>query len=266
MGLIKTLNFEQYIVDIIAAVEWTRQNNYTVGRLTCGRLERKTYAAVNKALEAMGGKWNRKMQAHLFSTDPRLQVAGLLNNGGITVEKEGYFPTPEPIALQMILLANLSHHNILEPSAGTGELADVIRRTSPYCDIYVIEKNEQRIQILRDKGYQVIGVDFFEHNEMWERIIQNPPFEEFRDIAHVRHAYECLAPGGRLVSVMSEGAFFRNGLAAEFRDWLDKRGGYDVDLPAGAFKTSGTGVKARLVTIDKPQQPEQISLNLEIEK
>jgi 16S rRNA G1207 methylase RsmC len=151
-------------------------------------------------------------------------------------------------------LAGLSYsQDILEPSAGTGELADTILEAEPSCNIYVIEKNEQRSQVLKNKGYQVIGTDFFDHKGRWARIIQNPPFEEFQDIAHVRHAYECLAPGGRLVSVMGEGAFFRNnGLAAEFRGWLDELGGYDIDLLAGAFKSSGTNVKARLVVIDKP--------------
>jgi len=256
MTLTKTLTFDQPIIDIIATMEWTEQGGKLTGKLTCGQLDRKTYVAVNKALEAMGGKWDRKAQAHLFPTDPRPQVAGLLDNNTVTVEKDGYFPTPEPVALQMALLANLSrNHSILEPSAGTGELADVILRAEPLCDVYVIEKNEQRVKVLEGKGYNVIGRDFFEHNSLWYRIIQNPPFEDFQDIAHVRHAYECLAPGGRLVSVMSEGTFFRNGPAAEFREWLDELGGYVVDLPANAFKSSGTGVKTRLVVIDKSPEP-----------
>lgn len=255
MTLAKTLNFDQHIVDIIAAMEWGEHDSNVTGKLTCGQLDRKTYVAVNKALEAMGGKWNRKAQAHLFPADPRPQVTGLLDNGTVAVEKDGYFPTPEPIAFQMALLASLHRtHNVLEPSAGTGELADAILKAEPDCAICVIEKNEQRTQVLSNKGYRVIGRDFLGHAGQWDRIIQNPPFEDFQDIAHVRHAYECLAPGGRLVSVMSEGTFFRNGAAADFREWLDELGGWDVDLPAGAFKPNGMGVKTRLVVIDKPPE------------
>lgn len=33
-------------------------------------LDRKTYLEVNGALEAFGGKWNRKAGAHVFLTDP----------------------------------------------------------------------------------------------------------------------------------------------------------------------------------------------------
>jgi hypothetical protein len=251
--LTKTLSFEQPILDIIAAMEWTELDGKIAGKLTCGQLDRATYVATNKALEAMGGKWNRKAQAHLFPTDPRPNVEGLLGDGSLTVEKDGYFVTPEPIGTQMAQLANLRIGlNVLEPSAGTGELVEAILETEPLCIIAAIEKNSQRAEVLDKKGYNLIGHDFFEHQGTWDRIIQNPPFEEFQDIAHVRHAYDCLAPGGRLVSVMSEGTFFRNGPAAKFRDWLDEAGGWDVDLPADAFKSSGTGVKTRLVVIDKP--------------
>jgi 16S rRNA G1207 methylase RsmC len=58
----------------------------------------------------------------------------------------------------------------------------------------------------------------------YDRIVMNPPFENGQDIAHVEHAYELLSPGGRLVTVMSEGPFFRQDKnAASFRNWLEER-------------------------------------------
>ena len=33
------------------------------------QLDRKTYTEVNKVLENMGGKWNRKTKAHVFAED-----------------------------------------------------------------------------------------------------------------------------------------------------------------------------------------------------
>lgn len=62
-----------------------------------------------------------------------------------------------------------------------------------------------------------------------------------------------LRPGGRLVAVMSEGPFFRARAADKaFREWLDAVGGRSRKLPEGAFEASGTGVRTRLVVIDRP--------------
>ena len=82
----------------------------------------------------------------------------------------------------------------------------------------------------------------------------NPPFENGQDMDHVRHAFGFLKPGGRLVSVMSSGAFFRGDRKAlEFRDWLASVRGKDEQLPAEAFKGAfrSTSVSTRLVIIDK---------------
>ncbi len=85
----------------------------------------------------------------------------------------------------------------------------------------------------------------------------NPPFGcdgVGTDIDHVRHAFEFLKPGGRLVSVMSDGVFYRNdSKAQEFRAWLEHSGGFDFELPEGAFLNSDrpTSWATRLVVIDK---------------
>ncbi len=77
----------------------------------------------------------------------------------------------------------------------------------------------------------------------------NPPFENGQEIDHVRHAFSLLAPGGRLVSVMSEGPFFRSdSKAIAFRAWLDEVGAETESLPENAFvevKRSGRRVHER---------------------
>ena len=68
----------------------------------------------------------------------------------------------------------------------------------------------------------------------------------------MRHAYEFLAHGGRLVSIMGEGPFFRqDNKAAEFRAWLQTHGGWSERLPEDSFQASGTGVNARIVVVEK---------------
>jgi len=91
----------------------------------------------------------------------------------------------------------------------------------------------------------------------YDRILMNPPFSDGRDIAHVRHAFDLLKPGGRLVAIMGEGAFFQsNKRATEFREWLEEVGGTEEKLPDGAFTDPSlpvtTGVAARMVVIERP--------------
>jgi len=91
----------------------------------------------------------------------------------------------------------------------------------------------------------------------YDRIIMNPPFSDGRDIQHVQHAYNLLRPGGRIVAIMGESAFFQSNKRAEgFREWLESVGGTTEKLPDGSFMDPSlpvnTGVAARMVVIDKP--------------
>ena len=84
----------------------------------------------------------------------------------------------------------------------------------------------------------------------------NPPFENFQDVEHVKHAFSLLNPGGKIVAIMSESPFFRSDKKAQqFRDWLDDLGGTSKKLPDKSFMASErpTGVNSRLVVIEKPK-------------
>lgn len=242
---------------IIAAMEWEQVGDVIIGRLVCGQLERELYLAVNKGLEALGGKWNRCIGGHVFRLDPRSQLIELLDNGKIEIEKDGYFPTPADVGRFMASLACISPGmRVLEPSAGTGELAEAILKASPDCELWVAEKDERRQKVLAHKGMLLLvngPYDFLTHDiGTWPRIVQNPPFERGQDILHVRRAHECLEPGGMLISVVSEGPFFRKEQKyVEFREWLDKQDHNIINLEAAAFRESGTDVKARIVIIWK---------------
>jgi len=256
MSLVKTVNIADEALPIIGAMEW-ENNGKVIGRLTCGQLDRDLYLAVNKALDALGGKWNRKQGGHVFPVDPRPQIQAMLGTGQVEVKRDGYFPTPHAIGLEMADMAWLTPGmRVLEPSAGTGELAEAIIEAEPGALLWVAEKDPRRQQVLRDKGFGLLaedGYDFLTYDVgLWPRIIQNPPFEEGQDVDHVRRAYECLESGGVLVSVMSASPFFRDDSKSRlFRQWLDRQDSQVIDLEQGAFKESGTGVKAKMVVIHK---------------
>ena len=165
----------------------------------------------------------------------------------------GFFPTPEPLARELVQKADIQPGNrVLEPSAGKGNIAEAIRDRHPDCELVVVERFPDLRKILELKGFNLVSRDFLEHQGAYDRIVMNPPFENGQDIDHVRHAYTLLAGDGRLVSVMSQGPFFRSDNKGKaFRKWLEENGGWYVELPEDAFKESGTGVKTMMVVLDK---------------
>jgi predicted RNA methylase len=169
-----------------------------------------------------------------------------------------FFPTPASVADEMIETAGLTEGmRVLEPSAGMGHIADQIREAGVEPD--VVEFSGDRRELLQAKGYNVVGHDFMDVTDGdYDRIIMNPPFGDRRDAAHVQHAYDLLKPGGRVVAIMGEGVFFgQDKRAQDFREWLERVGGTDEKLEEGTFNDPSlpvnTGVNARMVVIDKPE-------------
>jgi predicted RNA methylase len=219
-----------------------------------GRLDRATYVAVNEVLTAAGGKWNRKAQAHLFSEDAAPVLASLLGDGSIVrPQDEGWFPTPPAVLLAMTELAPLGPGmEVLEPSAGEGAIASAAAGAG--CVVDCIEQNAKRAGVIYAAGYArtVTMADFLAvpQRPAYDRVFMNPPFADKADIAHVRHALGFLRPGGVLVAVMSNGVMSREDRAtASFREMAIEAGGEFEPLPEGAFKESGTGVRAVLAVI-----------------
>jgi len=83
-------------------------------------------------------------------------------------------------------------------------------------------------------------------------LFQMTPEEPVQDIDHVRHMYDLLAEGGVLVSIMSPGWKCGNTRKRkEFREWRKEVDAEVFDVPAGAFKASGTNVSTCIVRIRK---------------
>jgi len=191
-----------------------------------------------------------------------LRASDLRENPIVKAERDligckipGYFPTPPPLADDLVMKADLELGlTILEPSAGKGNIADAIRRREPDAELHTIELVKQLRDVLELKGYKVIDYNFLEHTDTYDRIIMNPPFENYQDIDHVKHAYELLKPGGRLVSIVSAGTMTnQHRRAVEFRQWLDEHEAYTEPNPDGSFKSGErpTGVASWTIIIDK---------------
>lgn len=169
----------------------------------------------------------------------------------------GWFPTPPQVTEKLLDLADIHEDmQVLEPSAGTGSIADSIREQHPNAKLAVIELQDRLRRVLELKDYKLADRNFLEHTGQYDRIVMNPPFEKNQDIDHVRHAYDLLTPGGKLVSVMGQHAFFANDKKSKaFRDWLETMDATVVDVESGAFNTAKslrrTGVKTKILMLEK---------------
>ena len=166
----------------------------------------------------------------------------------------GFFPTPKSVIDLMLERANIDEeHKRLDPSAGNGVLADAMGQ-----GVDCLEISHTLREVLTAKGHNLIGDDFMNYTPVetlpaaYDRILMNPPFEKQQDIEHVMKAFSLLNDGGRLVAIMSPGAFFRSDRKArEFKAWFEQKGGECVDIEAGAFKESGTNISTVMVILDR---------------
>lgn len=180
----------------------------------------------------------------------------------------GFHPTP--LAAAKALLRDISFYKkdakptrILEPSAGTGNLALFCQDDydDRIVDCVEIQPHlAERLQITGIYGH-VYNQDFLalspETTGLYDFVVMNPPFNMDRDIDHVMHAWKFVAPGGELHAIMSAGTeFAETRKAIAFREFADK---YKIgwrsifeDLPAGSFSEVGTHVNTVIVRLRKP--------------
>lgn len=218
-----------------------------------GQLDRKLYTDTNKVIEAAGGKWSKKLKAHVFDGDAAEAIEPLILTGEYSRPKQdfGQFDSPEAVVGRVIALACIEPGMaVLEPSAGIGNIAKAAERAGGV--VTAIEVDAKRCAML--SGVPKLTAhnhDFLQStpSRHFDRVVMNPPFAKQADIQHVLHAAKFLKQGGRLVSVMSAAVMFReNRLATEFRAFVDAHGGSFERLPDRAFEESGTSVNTCIVS------------------
>lgn len=157
------------------------------------------------------------------------------------------FETPEQLAETMAQLAKVGPSDVvLEPSAGRGRIVRAVLATGAT----VVCHEAQHFDELVATGCSITEGNFLERRPKpeFDAVVMNPPFSRGQDVAHIRHAWEFLKPGGRLVAIASRGVEFRvDGRYKVFREWLESIGGTITILPSGTFIESGTGVETVLI-------------------
>lgn len=89
----------------------------------------------------------------------------------------------------------------LEPSAGQGKLAEVLRNHG--AKVHVCELNIENIDVLINKGFPHVARDFLEYKPdlLYDLIVAVPPYKDNIDCFHIQKMYSHLKKGGRLVSL-----------------------------------------------------------------
>lgn len=181
------------------------------------------------------------------AAQPFTELRDALKTGIQVVSAPQLFPTPPELAARLIELADVENRDVLEPSAGTGNLADACRKAGAR-SIDCVEINLKCQEILRLKCFHVRTGDFLAASPdtigQFDRIVMNPPFENSADIKHIRHALNFLRPGGKLVAICANGP--------RQREQLMPLADYWEDLPPGSFSSQGTNVNTALLAIEKP--------------
>lgn len=227
-------------------------------------LDRKLYEAVNKVIEAAGGKWNRKAKGHVFEGDALDAIDPIVLTGEYSRIKQdfGFFETPAAVVERMCEKADLCRGLVcLEPSAGrSGQLVFPMLDAKPKrLDCYELQdKNADRLDericnYLAPASREHVTVttaDFLTITPVrkYNLVMMNPPFAKRADLRHVMHAKDFLVEDGRMVAIMSAGVEFRNDTPTRhFREWVASKGGTIERLPEDSFRESGTGVNTVLV-------------------
>lgn len=228
-------------------------------RLTLpNHLDRNLYVSVNKILESIGLKWNRKEKCHISEHNVEELVDSIINSGEWIDEKKlnQFYETPAEVIDKMIdLLDAEDGDTILEPSAGSGAILKKLAEKFSKLTMYYCEINTERIAQCAGLA-NFICSDFLEvTKDRFDgvlKIIMNPPFSKQQDITHLKHAISICQPTSKIVCVLSESAFFRtNKKTVEFWEYVrDKCEILEtIELDHGAFKQSGTMVKTRIISL-----------------
>lgn len=204
-----------------------------------------------------------KAGVQLTEEQKKMQQIRELERQFIGKKIDGFFPTPEGLAAEIVAKAGIVEGDIiLEPSAGLGHIAEAIAEAHPDNDLTCIEIYEPLSEALKLKGFNVLNFDFlhlsdytnFSKQKMFDKIIMNPPFENLQDIDHVLTAWNLLKSGGRIVAIMAGNKSRDTSKVKDFIDFVDMYGTWEEN-PTGSFASAfrPTGVNTITVILDKPK-------------
>ena len=212
--------------------------------------------------EGTGGK-ERDQAANNALDDFDRAVAyyyGTEKKSAKTKAREGrdYFATPEPLGLKMMEWAGVRPgEKILEPSAGHGAIARWAPTTADATAIEPSNELSARLAMVFDGDIKRQRFEDLHIVNKYDAIVMNPPFGSGGKTAidHLDKAVKHLRDGGRVVALIPTGP----AADKKFDKWYeDVEGAYltaDMSLPTVTFERAATTVAARIVVLDRVDDP-----------
>lgn len=175
------------------------------------------------------------------------------------LKNKDLYPTPNGLARKMLNKVDRKDvKSILEPSAGLGDLAEIIKETFKYTDLSCIEIDEDCQDMLRGKGFNLIDSDFLAYNglEQFDLIVANFPFSD--GDKHLHKAIDVLFSGQIVCLINAE--TLKNPYSNSRKDLVQKLKvlNADIEYIPNAFLDAErkTNVEVALVYIQKIQNVE----------
>lgn len=243
-----------------------------------------------EAQEAGMNAWQRDNSERIMKMEPK-QAIGYLRaktrqlatqtvRDDEQVRKQQFSTPPHLAYLAQKVAAVTADDSVLEPSGGTGGLVSLVQPIAK--SVHLNEIDPERAALARQIGFEnqsahdgeVINA-LLDENVKPSVVIMNPPFSagalknegqganknrSLFGYNHVESALQRLAPGGRLVAILSggmtgrgEGARMTAPAAAKFWERMAKKYNIraNVGIPGKEYSKYGTSFPTQLVVIDK---------------
>lgn len=210
-------------------------------------------------------------------------------------DSKDYYPTPPALAAELLAGLKIDGHSIeyaggpiLEPSAGSGDLARAIEKAAgiaynsdgtrdkyrPGNDYLLealqldcIEQSAALRATLKENGFRVVHDDFltFTPHAHYKAIIMNPPFSE--GARHLLHALHIMERGGEVRCILNAETI-RNPCTNERKELAALLNKYNarITYKQGAFTHAArkTSVEVALVAVTIPPAPPVSRIKLEL--
>lgn len=159
------------------------------------------------------------------------------------IDNKDFYPTPKNLINKMLSSVDLTRiKTILEPSAGKGDIVDVLQEknsgnkkyscssNSYQYDIDCIEKDANLQHILKGKDFRVVHDDFLTYDSMkeYDLIIMNPPFSD--GDKHLLKAIEMQQRNGGGIVCMVNAETLKNPNTNAKKDLFQKLNEYNAKI------------------------------------
>lgn len=186
-------------------------------------------------------------------------------------DNKDFYPTPENLINKMLCDIDFKMiHSILEPSAGSGNIVEAIKKKEKFYsstynkvnyDIDCIEVDQNLQSILKGKNFRVVYNDFLTYDTMkeYDLIIMNPPFSN--GCKHLLKALEMQQRNGGAIVCLLNAETLKNTCTNERLDLQRKLTEYNakVKFIQDAFMDAErkTAVEIALIKVQLPEVQRQ---------